>query len=134
MRRLKTGSRPSEEQRVAENPFHTADHREAHDAARACHVAAMDALRVSLSSGWDPDARDRVTMLLDTADICRTTGDFLQRGSVHVPDVCRTCAIVCGECRDECERLGAEELSACAEACDRCVRACSRLVIQRAAD
>lgn len=119
---------------MTEKQFRSADHREAHDAARACHVAAMEALRLSLSDGWDPDARDRITMLLDTADICRTMGDFLQRGSPHVPDVSRTCAIVCRECRDECERLGAEGLRACAEACDRCVRACSRLVIQRAAE
>jgi hypothetical protein len=119
---------------MTDNPFPTDMHREAHDAARACHVAAMEAVRLSLSAGWDPGAHDRITMLLDTADICRTVGDFLQRGSPRVLEVTRACAAICGDCRDECERSGVEDLRACAEACDRCASACARLSIQRTAD
>lgn len=99
--------------------------RAAHDAARHCHVVVLEALRTLLREGSVPGAR--VTLLVDTADICRTAADFLQRGSQLYAPVCRACAAVCRACQWECERHDAEGMRACIDACARCAEACERI-------
>lgn len=84
---------------------------------RQCHVAALDALRLTIDSGEGAARRERITLLVDTADICRTAADFVQRGSVHHAVVGRACAEVCRACREACEASGEPELAECIAAC-----------------
>lgn len=88
---------------------------------RRCHVAALDALRLTIDSGEGSARKERITLLVDTADICRTAADFAQRGSAHHRVVGRACAEVCRACRELCEASGEGEgeggLAAVMEAC-----------------
>ena len=66
-----------------------------------------------------------VRLLLDCAEICRTTADFMIRGSDQYQHTCRACAAICAHCADECDRQGEDPyLSACAEICRRCAASC----------
>jgi hypothetical protein len=67
-----------------------------------------------------------VRLLLDCAEICHTSADFMLRGSDLHPLTCGVCAQVCERCADECERLGATDpaMKRCAEACRRCAESC----------
>lgn len=46
-------------------------------------------------------------------------------GSEHHPDIGRTCAKICAECAEECERFRDDEkMERCAEVCRRCAESC----------
>jgi hypothetical protein len=69
-----------------------------------------------------------IRLLLDCADICRTSADFMIRGSDMHGHVCRACAAVCFRCADECDRLGEDPyMAACAETCRRCATSCTEM-------
>ena len=67
-----------------------------------------------------------VRLLLDCAEICRTSADFMIRGSELHPHTCRACAAVCARCADECDRMGEDPyMAACSEICRRCALSCA---------
>jgi hypothetical protein len=69
-----------------------------------------------------------VRLLLDCAEICRTSADFMIRGSELHPHICRACAAVCARCADECDRDDEDPyLAACSEICRRCALSCAEM-------
>ena len=63
-------------------------------------------------------ADSHVRLLLDCAEICATSADFMIRGSDLHPHTCQACAIICDRCADECDRLGEDPyMAASAEIC-----------------
>jgi hypothetical protein len=66
-----------------------------------------------------------VRLLIDCAEICQTSADFMVRGSELHGETCGACAAVCERCADECDRGGEDpHLAACAEICRRCAESC----------
>jgi len=69
-----------------------------------------------------------VRLLLDCAEICATSADFMIRGSDMHAHVCQACAAVCDRCADECDRMAEDPyLAACAEICRRCAETCREM-------
>src|SRR5262249_57911026 len=69
-----------------------------------------------------------VRLLLDCAEICRTSADFMIRGSELHPHICRACAAVCARCADECDARGEDPyLAACSEICRRAALSCAEM-------
>jgi hypothetical protein len=69
-----------------------------------------------------------VRLLLDCAEICRTSADFMIRGSELHPHICRACAAVCARCADECDAMGEDPyMAACSEICRRCALSCAEM-------
>jgi hypothetical protein len=69
-----------------------------------------------------------IRLLIDCTDICRTSADFMVRGSDMHAHTCRACAAVCDGCAEECDRLGREpHMAACVEACRRCAESCREM-------
>ncbi|RIL03530.1 MAG: ferredoxin [Proteobacteria bacterium] len=70
-----------------------------------------------------------VRLLLDCAEICRTSADFMLRGSDLHSETCAVCADVCDRCADECERMARDDqaMQRCAEACRRCAESCRQM-------
>ena len=63
--------------------------------------------------------------LLDCADTCRVSADFMLRGSPLHSEVCGVCADACERCAKSCEQFGDDaETKACAEMCRRCTESC----------
>jgi hypothetical protein len=99
---------------------------------RRCQDACLDTVDHALRRGERYAEEDLLGSLLDAADVCRTSIDFLRRGS---PLRARTSAV----CADVCER--AAELCAsfrddlvmreCADACRRCASACREIAADR---
>lgn len=70
-------------------------------------------------------APEHIRMMLDGANICRTSADFMLRRSAYHHDVCGVCATVCEACAKDCERLPDDELMReCAATCRRCAESC----------
>jgi hypothetical protein len=89
---------------------------------RTCLETAAIHFRGERGKEW-PEATIR--LLIDCAEICRTSADFMIRGSPLHPHTCRACAAVCEQCALECERLGEDpHMAACVEICRRCGESC----------
>lgn len=66
-----------------------------------------------------------ISLDMDCADVCRTTGVLLARNSKHGKHLLRECIELCTTCGDECSKHDMEHCQACAKACRECAEACS---------
>jgi hypothetical protein len=67
--------------------------------------------------------------MMDCAEICQTSANFMLRGSDLHEHTCAACAAVCERCAVDCERMsdGDSRMAACAEMCQRCSDACRQM-------
>ncbi|RYX85110.1 four-helix bundle copper-binding protein [bacterium] len=91
-----------------------------------CHATCLSmSVNHCLVVGGAHVAPDHFRLMMDCAQICAVSADFMLRGSKHHPHVCAECADVCEDCAKSCEQLdGMEE---CVEACRVCVESCKAM-------
>lgn len=91
-----------------------------------CHDVCEATVVHCLSMGGEHAALDHIRTLLDCAQACDTSRDFMLRGSELHNDTCRVCADACDRCADSCERVGNGDdvMRRCAEECRRCAESC----------
>ena len=67
-----------------------------------------------------------INLLLDCAEICRTSEAVLRRGSARYSLICWACAQICRACAADCERLagGDPVMTECAAQCRHCAESC----------
>jgi hypothetical protein len=95
-----------------------------------CHAICMETVTHCLQLGGKHAEARHIRLLLDCAEICQTSANFMLRGSDLHSRTCSVCAEVCARCADECERMavsGDEIMKRCAEACRRCAQLCQRM-------
>jgi hypothetical protein len=93
-----------------------------------CHRVCLGMTPYSLETGSHHAGAEHVRLLLDCAEICRTTANFmLRRSSLHA-HTCAVCADVCTRCARACEKLQDDaRMQACAEVCRRCAESCKQI-------
>ena len=97
-----------------------------------CHDVCLLTVTHCLQRGGEHAAGEHVRLLLDCAEICRTSADFMLRGSEFHYRTCAVCADVCTRCAEVCEQMGdASKLAECAAVCRRCAESC-RAMLARA--
>jgi hypothetical protein len=93
-----------------------------------CHEVCLSTLPYCLEQGGMHAEESHVTLLLDCANICQTSADFMLRGSDEHSRICAACAAICQRCADDCDQFdGDEVMEACAESCRRCAESCSQM-------
>ena len=94
-----------------------------------CHRICLETAARHFRGERSPKIEETlVRLLLDCAEICSTSADFMIRGSDVHQHVCRACAAICTRCADECDRQGEDPyMAACAEACRRCAESCAAM-------
>lgn len=96
------------------------------DACHDCHVSCLSmAMTHCLEMGGEHADPRHMTLMLDCAEICQTTLNFMARNSDHHAHLCRECAEICRACAASCEQL--EGMEECAQACRRCAESCDRM-------
>lgn len=100
--------------------------------ARLCHEckdACLELVPHCLGLGGAHAAPEHIVMLLDCADICNTSEQFLHRGSAHHGQTCSACAEICEACAVDCERIaeGDRHMRQCADICRRCAESCREM-------
>ena len=100
-----------------------------------CHALCIQTFTHCLTLGGRHAALDHIRLLLDCADMCETTAQYLLRGSSLHQRVCGLCAEVCRQCADNCLQLGGDDpmLKQCAEMCRRCAASCEHMASKVAA-
>lgn len=94
-----------------------------------CHDVCLAQVLHCLEMGGEHAAPAHIRLLLDCADACGTSRDFMLRSSEFHSRTCGICADICEKCADECERLadGDEQMLKCAEICRVCADSCRRM-------
>jgi hypothetical protein len=93
-----------------------------------CHHICLETVLYCLRQGGKHAEPDHIRLLLDCAEICQTSANFMIRGSDLHARTCGVCAEVCERCAEDCERMGDDaQMKACAEICRRCADSCRRM-------
>lgn len=64
-------------------------------------------------------------LMLNCAEICQTSANFMLSGSGLHHITCKACAEVCRLCAESCEAVG--EMEECVKACRTCAESCSKM-------
>ena len=93
------------------------------DACSHCHqICLQTAMNHCLESGGKHVEPEHFRLMINCAEICQTSLNFMLSGSRLSNHVCGVCARICDACAESCEKLdGMEE---CARACRKCAESC----------
>lgn len=94
-----------------------------------CHSICTSTVIHCLGIGGQHASPQHITTLLDCAEICQTSANFMLRDSPIHSRTCGVCAEACERCAVECEQManGDQQMLACAEACRRCAESCRQM-------
>lgn len=99
------------------------------DACQTCHGVCMETVQHCLKMGGKHAEANHIRMLMDCAQICATSADFMLRGSDFHGMTCSVCAEVCERCAADCDRFGDDAMmKRCADACRMCAQSCREMV------
>jgi hypothetical protein len=117
-----------------ENMTSTATHtmtremQECIDNCTRCHAICLETVDHCLHLGGKHADAHHITLLLDCAEICQTSANFMLRGSDQHAHICAACAEICRRCEEACRSMGSDEMMRqCAEICARCADSCERM-------
>lgn len=93
-----------------------------------CHAICTETAQHCLQKGGKHAEADHIRLLLDCAQICQTSSDFMLRGSPLHTRTCGVCAEICTMCAEACERIKDDSMmKKCAEMCRRCAESCHQM-------
>ena len=93
-----------------------------------CGVLCTATVTHYLEQGGKHADASHIRLLLDCADICQTSANYMTRGSELHTRTCGVCAEVCDECAAACEEMADDaQMQACAQACRTCAESCRRM-------
>jgi len=89
---------------------------------RTCLHTAMNHC---LEAGGRHTEPEHFRLMLNCAELCRTSAEFMLSNSHLHAAVCAVCAEVCQACADSCEQIGG--MDECVKACRDCVESCRQM-------
>lgn len=90
-----------------------------------CHDICTQTANYALGVGGTQATQEHIRILLDCAEICQASADFMLRESDVHGRTCAVCAEICDRCAEACERFGDDEvMQACADTCRGCAESC----------
>jgi len=93
-----------------------------------CRRICMETIGYCLQMGGRHSEPAHIRLLIDCAEICQTSADFMIRHSELHTSSCALCAEVCEACAEDCAQfLGDERMAACADMCRRCAESCRKM-------
>ena len=100
-----------------------------------CHRICVETTMHCLHMGGKHAEAKHIRLMMDCAQICQTSADFMLRMSNFHQRTCGICAEVCDQCADDCERVDRNDaqMKACADMCRRCADSCRRMASAHAA-
>jgi len=110
-------------------------HQHTHDAMQECieeclncHAVCTMTLQHCIATGGEHTEVNLIGILLDCAEICQTSANFMLRGSPYHVVTCAACAELCRACEEACRAVNADEqLAHCGEICAACAESCDRM-------
>ena len=90
-----------------------------------CHQICLQmGINHCLETGGKHVEANHFRLLMNCAEICQTSANFLLSGSLQ-HSLCEVCAEICEACAADCERIG--EMDECVRACRDCAATCRQM-------
>jgi hypothetical protein len=90
-----------------------------------CHDICVETAAYCLEMGGQHAVAKHMRLLLDCAQICTMSEDYMLRDSEFYAQLCGVCADVCDSCAAACDKfVGDEQMEDCVSACEICADAC----------
>lgn len=89
------------------------------------HICLETAMNHCLTAGGKHTEPRHFRLMLNCAEICQTSANFMLSGSDLHHLTCGVCAQVCRKCAESCAAL--EEMDECAETCRKCAEMCEQM-------
>lgn len=115
------------------NDTKTTHHAETHDymqscidACSHCHETCLHTAMIHcLAVGGKHVEAGHFRLMINCAEICQASANFLLSGSAFHQKVCTVCAEICDACAKSCEQVGGME--DCVKACRECAESCHKM-------
>lgn len=96
------------------------------DACSHCHETCLHtAMAHCLAAGGKNVEAGHFRLMINCAEICQTSANFLLSGSAFHLKVCAVCAEICDACAKSCEQVGG--MQDCVKACRECAESCRKM-------
>lgn len=96
------------------------------DACSHCHETCLHtAMAHCLAAGGRNVEAGHFRLMINCAEICQTSVNFLLSGSAFHQKVCAVCAEICDACAKSCEQVGG--MDDCVKACRECAESCRKM-------
>jgi hypothetical protein len=93
-----------------------------------CHDICVETVTYCLNQGGEHAEAEHIRLMLDCAQSCQTSADFMLRGSPFHMAICGTCADICDECAESCAQFSGDSMmERCAEICRTCAASCREI-------
>ncbi len=91
-----------------------------------CHrVCLREAMNHCLEVGGRHTAPEHLRLMLNCAEMCQTSANFMLSNSAFHTRTCGVCADICEACARSCEQVG--EMDECVQACRQCAESCRQM-------
>ena len=95
-------------------------------ACRTCHETCLHmAMTHCLQQGGKHVEPEHFRLMINCAELCQTSVNFMLSESPLHAAVCRACAEVCRACADSCEEVG--DMDECVRICRECAEHCEAM-------
>src|SRR4051812_25600452 len=94
-----------------------------------CHQICTETAAHILHGSAGHSEAEHLVSLLDCAQMCAVSADFMARRSPHHTHVCAECAEICAQCAKLCDAHPDPDgkMKKCAEVCRRCEQSCASM-------
>ena len=93
------------------------------DACDQCHrMCLQSAMNHCLEAGGKHVEPGHFRLMMNCAEMCQTSLNFMLSNSHFSKQVCAVCAEICDACAESCDQL--DGMEDCAKACRECAKSC----------
>ena len=102
---------------------------------RDCHAICTQTIAHCLKLGGRHATLDHIRLMVDCAQMCATSADYMVRESPFHDRICRLCSELCKECGKDCQQVAGDDqmVKECIEMCRKCAASCERMASKVAA-
>lgn len=121
---------------LAQDRHHTDDEmKKCIQLCRDCHAMCTQTIAHCLKLGGRHATPDHIRLMLDCAQMCATSVDYMVRESPFHDRICRLCSELCKECAKDCQGVAGDDqmVKECLEMCRKCAASCERMASKVAA-
>lgn len=94
-----------------------------------CHQICSQMITHCLKQGGLHASPEHIKTLMDCAEICEISANFMIRNSDLHYATCKACSAACFACAESCEQFGRQDemMKTCAEICRQCAESCEKM-------
>jgi hypothetical protein len=93
-----------------------------------CASICTETIMHCLQMGGEHAEMEHIRLLMDCAEICQTSANFMLRHSELHGRTCAVCAEVCERCEQSCAKFSGDPvMDECADACRSCAQSCREM-------